>query len=80
MRRIERANRPERPQPHRRKPPCVPQRPISTAALGCTRPFPGGAMPATFSTGPNSCTPTTWSFYATLIPYGAAAAPSSSCS
>jgi hypothetical protein len=30
--------------------------------------FKYAAMPATFSTSPNSCTPTNWSFYATLTP------------
>jgi hypothetical protein len=30
-------------------------------------------FPSTFSTAPQNCTPTTWSFYATLTPAGAAA-------
>lgn len=33
----------------------------------------GSGFPTTFNTKPNNCTPTTWSFYATLAPSGVTA-------
>jgi hypothetical protein len=39
-----------------------------------------GSLPATFSTSPWSCTPTNWSFYATLTSSGGGSAPTASLS
>ena len=39
------------------------------------KPLTFGNLPATFPTTPDSCTPTTWSFYASLTPSGVVAPP-----